>query len=169
VGGRLRVQKTSLQSCFDNNDGNECQVYIGVYGFRNSSYSIVARMDGGFNSPLWLIDGTPQTTLVRAKTYTYFAVSLNVRYGTTYSFNINPIYGDPDMYVTTDGSQPGADNKNFTSAGTGFDSVIISSDMAGYCARCIVYVAVYGFAQSQFTITYTTNTSSCKRAVLPAP
>jgi hypothetical protein len=155
------VQASRLQECFDLNDGTQCQVFIGILGFSNSSYSVVARMDGGFNSPVWLVDGTPQTALVRPKAYTYFAVALNVVWGTTFSFNMNPVYGDPDMYVTTDGMQPGQSYWNFTSIGTGFDSVIISSDQKGYCSRCIVYVAVYGYAQSQFAITYTTNTSSC--------
>ncbi len=88
-----------MASCFVST-GQQCQVYIAVYGFTNSSYSIVANTPGNYTSPIWLVDGVSQTSTVNPGQYIYYAANVNVPPNTAYSFYMNPTYGDPDMCVS---------------------------------------------------------------------
>jgi hypothetical protein len=160
----LLSQASSLTSCFSN-AGTGCQLYISVLGFINTSYSIVVQQPGGYEFPIWLVDGVSQSGTVAAGAYQYFAVNLNVRNGTSLSFHMTPTYGDPDLYITMTDRQPSKDvgGSDYSSNAFNYDSVVIlpSNDVNKYCSHCIIHVAVYGFSASQFSLTYTTNTSDC--------
>ena len=92
-------------------------------------------------------------------------MNLNVRNGTSLSFHMTPTYGDPDLYITMTDRQPSKDvgGSDYSSNAFNYDSVVIlpSNDVNKYCSHCIIHVTVYGFSASQFSLTYTTNTSDC--------
>ena len=121
----------------------------------------MSQLPGGYKFPIWLVDGVSQSGHVASRSFQYFAVHVDVPQGTAYSFYINPVYGDPDMYITTVDAEPTQQVYNFTSTAFGYDSVVITPDETAYCYQCVVHIAVYGFQASQFTITFTTNTSQC--------
>lgn len=55
-----------------------CDVHIGVYGWMNTTFSVMAAVDEGFLSPMTLIDQAPQSGYVGASDYTYYRYSISV-------------------------------------------------------------------------------------------
>ncbi len=49
-----------------------------MYGWQNSSFSIVASLDEGFVSPILLLDQAPQTGQVALGAYVYYKYYVNV-------------------------------------------------------------------------------------------
>lgn len=154
----LYVQSVNFASCLQQQSGSGCDLYIGVYGFSNSSYTLVALLKG-FN-PIVLVSGVPQAMTLQAHEWVYFSAFVNLAPGQPFGFEVTPVYGDPDMYVTTDGSQPTATNNNYSSTDFGFDAVLIAPGSAGYCTRCTVVVGVVAFQSTQFSILFTLDANS---------
>lgn len=83
-----------------------CDFYIGVYGWRNASYSIVAHMNEGFLNPLTLVDGQPQTGHVALNEYMYYKYfvtsdsGVNIPQSLRFSLSSADADGDQDMYIT---------------------------------------------------------------------
>ena len=74
--------------------------------------------------------------------------------------SVVPDYGDPDMYIRLDDKVPNRDNAQYRSNSVaGEEVVLIKKTDDAYknsCAgkdRCHVYIAVYGYDNSQYTIT----------------
>ena len=74
--------------------------------------------------------------------------------------SVVPDYGDPDMYIRLDDKVPNRDNAQYRSNSVAGEEVILikKTDNAykNSCAgkdRCHVYIAVYGYDNSQYTIT----------------
>ena len=53
-------------------------MYIGVFGWMNTTFTILANVDEGFRSPVLLLDQSPQTGLVDTAHYTYYKYSVSV-------------------------------------------------------------------------------------------
>jgi len=155
----IYVQAANLGDCFAAGGGT-CQIYVSVYGYSNSSYSIVSYLNSGYLSPVLLVNGVPQSMSVATGAWVYFAAIVNVAPNVAYSFTLAPSFGDADMFVTTNESEPTRNNYNYTSSSIGFDAVTIAPGSAGYCTQCTILVGVYGYTSSQFTILFTTNTSA---------
>ena len=49
-----------------------CDMNIGVYGFVNTTFSLLVTMNDGFNSPIRLLDQTPQSGSVSVSQYAYY-------------------------------------------------------------------------------------------------
>lgn len=58
--------------------GKACDFYIGVYGWRNSSYAVSATVDDGFQSPTLLIDQLPASGSVSQGGYRYFMYYVSI-------------------------------------------------------------------------------------------
>ena len=56
-----------------------CDLYIGVFGWENSSFTILASVDEGFQAPTALLDQLPQTGAVLTGQYKYYAYLVNVK------------------------------------------------------------------------------------------
>jgi hypothetical protein len=129
---------------------------IGVYGWRNSSYTILAVMETseGDCQSTTLIAGNPQNALLTQGEYHCYSITLNQQY-TDLTISVTRIVGDPDIYVTTDGSEPSRDNYNYASINYGTDVLTIYSPPV-----TTIRIAVYAFLTSQYTIVASTDESS---------
>jgi hypothetical protein len=76
----LTIQSTEYShTCVPNPaTAKHCDFYIGVYGFINTSYTLTASMDTGFENPVALLDGQPQAGHVAAGKYTYYRYKVAV-------------------------------------------------------------------------------------------
>jgi hypothetical protein len=76
--------------------GKDCDIYIGVFGWANTSFTIVATADEGFLSPIVLSDQQPQSGAVAVSQYSYFSYKINVARGdnvipTDIKFTLTPL------------------------------------------------------------------------------
>ena len=69
--------------------GGDCDIYIGVFGWMNTSFTIMAAADEGFRSPVTLIDQNPQSGFVGAAAYTYYSYAVSVPPGGSGSPPVN--------------------------------------------------------------------------------
>ena len=106
-----------------------------------------------------LLPGIPQMALVPLQSYVYFtfdAVFLSKEVDIAVKANT----GDPDIYVTADGSQPTASNYRWRSGKVGSDELNITSSDPYWRGQCSIFgcnfnIGVYGYQQSTFAITAT--------------
>lgn len=61
--------------------GGDCDIFIGVYGWMNTTFTIMATVDEGFRSPVTLIDQMPQSGHVADAAYTYYKYAISVPQG----------------------------------------------------------------------------------------
>ena len=143
--------------------GTDCDVYIGVYGYSgvpsNASYTITATVMSNRTLPVLLVDGEPQSGSVNASQFAYFYALVSVPPGQTYSVALRCTSGDGDLYVRTDGYSnslwPSNTYYQYSSTATaGDDYVNVMPGTAGYNSTALMRIAVYGFTQAQFVITY---------------
>jgi hypothetical protein len=52
--------------------GKHCDFFIGVFGWRNATYSLLAAVNNGFASSTLLLDRLPQSSAVTTGTYSYY-------------------------------------------------------------------------------------------------
>lgn len=74
-----------------------CQFFVSVYGFRNSSYSLLASQS--ISPRVVLVDGQPQQSSLEGQNWAFYTFNLN---GAVDSFqvDVSPQFGDPDVYVS---------------------------------------------------------------------
>ena len=145
-------------------NGN-CELYIGLTGYTNTSYSVLAYMDEGFKHPTTLFDGQAQSGAVKKGDYTYYSFQISLpdnELATAVSFTMTPTSeGDADMFLVLrpDGGQPGRNNADYkTSNGAGqVDEIRITPNSKYFCLHCTAYIAVFGFSSGSFSIVATTD------------
>ena len=152
------VQWSEIGQC---NPGVDCAVFIGVNGFSEASYSIVATLVSDIFNPTLLRDGVAQRGSVVQKGYAYFRALIDVSDGDSYAVSVVPVSGDPDLYVSLNASmQPSTTQYDFRSQHFGVtDEVVVSPESPKYKTRGVMLIAVYGSTTSEFTITYSTSAS----------
>ena len=98
----------------DISDINPCTIYMGVYGYNHTRFSITTSMNHGWSSPLLLTPGAPQSGHVDKGAYVYYKFNLGSFTTDTSSltFTLMPSDdGDADLYLTTSrDSEPGTSN-----------------------------------------------------------
>jgi hypothetical protein len=57
--------------------GGDCDIYIGVYGWQNTSFTVLASVDEGFRSPITLLDQAPQSGHVDNSGYMYYRYAIS--------------------------------------------------------------------------------------------
>lgn len=156
--------------------GHGCDIYFGVFGYTNSSYSIMVKLHSAEASRL--IAGQPQQGEVENKVWVYYELIIAKPFaGVTVSLNIE--HGDADLYARvlnatevdrrasgTDGSQlnPTRTRYDFRSIrAAGNDSLFVDTSSPAFireCGtregldnRCYIRIGVYGFKESTYTIT----------------
>lgn len=138
--------------------GNPCIIYMTVYSYSNSSYSILTQTDNSNLNPVTLIDGVPQSGYVLQNHYSYYSffVSAN-EHGdipVAISITLTPQdESDQDIFVSFSG-EPGRRNFDYNSVNFGgvSDEIKITAGMAHFCVNCFVHIAVYGFNTGHFSI-----------------
>jgi len=131
-------------------------IYLGVYGFTDAIYLIVASCNDNSMPAVILKNGVPQNGRVTPTgTWLYYHFS---------GYNVGDIQlrvdlgaknGDPDLYITADGSLPSQQNYNYRSIGYGSDYLEINAPLAAQYT-----IGVFGYVASDFTLYVSSNTAS---------
>ena len=85
--------------------------YIGVYGYTNSTYTMVASISShvpdSINDLVHLVDGQPQTGVVEENQLRYysFEIAAGVQHESV-TFTVTKVFGDPDIYISRSPSTP---------------------------------------------------------------
>ena len=156
----LTTKHTDTKAC---NHNGPATFYLAVYGYKNSSYSITAVQA---NSSVVLRDGQSQRGYVHHGDYNYYELHLGYeKEDEALEISINPDFGDPDLYITTDGRKP----SRYTTGGCIFSSRRVGtldmltldrrSDETAECMEaclstrnCVIRIAVYGYRTSGYKI-----------------
>ena len=158
----LQASMLSLHCFLDPATNKACDIYIGVLAWRNSSYTLVASMDDGFESRISLLDGQPQTGAVGVGKYIYYEYqvgSASVNGSNTLRFSLFSLNGmDLDLYLTfrnqsnagksSDRDIPGMSRNDYSSTNIdgASDEILVSPGDPHFCTECTVYLAVYAFS-----------------------
>lgn len=129
--------------------------HIGVHGFSNTSFSIMAvlRTPNATDRAMRLSDGRPQSDFVTSKGYRYYTFILpNDPLHDEVTFTVSRMVGDPDVYVNNNGIRPNSTSFWKSSSAFGGDLISVRDPVPG-----VYTIAVFGFTASQYTITAATN------------
>lgn len=82
--------------------GGECDFFVGVFGWQNSTFTILAAAKEGFRSPITLLDLAPQSGAVLTGEYAYYKYLINVASGgdalpVDVKFTLTPTGGGPSF------------------------------------------------------------------------
>jgi len=82
-------------------NGEPCIVFVSVFGYRNSTYSILASYANSFRTPTILSQGQPQSDIVKGSSYQYYTFSAHYEHGFTsvnwVTISVQSQQGDPDL------------------------------------------------------------------------
>ena len=146
----LVIQASQVTSCApDNQRGVECELFLAVKGFTNASYSLT--LEYSTSDPVALSAGVPHQSFVNTSKYEYYKIFPPSPASTVY-ITVTPAYGDPDLYVSVDGTRAGRTHYDYASTALhGAETVTIP---ASACSGCEISVAVWGYRASAYTIQY---------------
>lgn len=141
----------------------ECNLVIEVSGNVSATYTLIAHVDRGFDSPIQLVEGQNLGgQFVAAHSYTYYMLPVDL--ASYQTIVVTPTYldSDPDLYVRV-GAEPGRayGEHDYLSLNSHGDDVVViqpTDPALRNCNRtageCNVYVAVYGFHDAFYSIRY---------------
>jgi hypothetical protein len=143
-----------------------CIYYISVVGTKESTYSITAST---YSTVPHLIDGVPMSGKVSKLQWTYYTFYDFYGDSRDLKIQLTPSIGNPDVYVTLDGSEPSWLNYDYEGANLGTSEEVItilhSDSKFSPCFEemgCQVRIGVYGFSsgESDFSISVTTSSTA---------
>ena len=139
--------------------GGSCDIWIGVQGYSAATFSVVGLVVDGQHRTL-LLDGLPQGGVVGYRQMAYYEARVAVAPGAAYSLYVRALAGDADVYARTDGQTPRIDFYQFASTrATGDEIINISPASQNYQSNCTLAVAVYGYTNATYAITYASSTA----------
>lgn len=146
---------TECQASIDpGGGGGTCDIFIGVLGFSATTYTVVVSVIDAQRRTT-LLDGAPQGGVVPLRQYRYYAAFVDVPPGQPYSLYLRSLAGDADVYARTDGLNPTNQFFQFSSTrATGDDIIDINSGSPYYNSSCTLAVAVYGYTNASYVLTY---------------
>ncbi len=130
--------------------------YIGVKGITNATFTITASVyDLSQNGTVLLNDGVPQLGLVKRGKDRYYQFPVDTY--TDVTLSVTPRYGDPDLFVTMDGSTPTPWHYSYKARRYGGDEIVIPRSQV--CHHCTLRIAAHlgSGAKCLYSITATTN------------
>ena len=111
-----------FRNCTANtNGGNYCRVFIGIYGYSESAYTITAALS---DATTLLQEGVPMSAAVNGSVYNYYKFTATA--AIAYTFTLTPVSGDPDMYISITNSTPSIANNTWFSNGLGLEVININ-------------------------------------------
>jgi hypothetical protein len=146
----------------DSARGVGCDIYIGVYGWTNTSFSIMASLNMGWMNPIVLFSGQPQSGHVHKGTYDYYQFTIpGGPHPPQVRIALNPTEGsDQDLYLTTSRDhEPGKTQYDMRSTSwAGVDEIVLQPGTEHYTPDNTVYVAVFGYQEGDYQISASTST-----------
>lgn len=125
--------------------------FISVYAFSNSTFTLTAYVQADNSTQAtMLVGGVPQNGIVANRKYKYYSFHVSGVHQNL-EISVSRFTGDPDLYVTNNGSQPSKTNYQWKSAMFGKDVIDIPHPEPGDYK-----IAVYAFTTSSFSIVAST-------------
>ena len=155
-------------------EDRHCDIFIGVFGWSNSSFSIISSVNEGFLSPILLLDQQPQSGYVDSNSYVYYKYLISA-YGKNFnssSFvtNLKLVLtpsdgGDMDMFIcfspvsSAERCEPGRNRYDYKSSSwsNAVEIITVTYGMQYFCDNCYVFIAVNGFAKGHYVLQATSN------------
>ena len=140
-----------------------CTVYMSVFGFNSTRYTITSSFGYGYQSPTSLILGQTQIGFVEEGAYAYYKAVANPSEGQSISFTlITTDDGDSDLFLSASReNEPGNSYSDMEATGwAGTDTITIEPGDPLYCTGCTFYLAVYGYLASSYSIVYSSGLTS---------
>lgn len=139
-----------------------CTYFISIYGFGDATYSLVAQTESTIGR---IVDGVPISDHVDLFKWNYYTFTNHYGIGKDLKITSTPSSGDPDLYITLDGSQPTwlhfAYHSGSWSAAT--DIINIKHTDAAYApcltTECHIRIGVFGFLASDYVLQVTSANS----------
>jgi hypothetical protein len=136
--------------------------YVSVFGFRNSSYTILAATNNDY--PALLMPGIPQSGYVLQSQNDYYICFLPADMNSVLKIALTTISGDTDLYVNVgdNPAKPLLSNSMYRSTQiSGDDLVVIRHEDPAVAANCLthstsgceVLIDVEAYKESQYSIT----------------
>jgi hypothetical protein len=147
---------TDLSVCeatFFIQNAQDCELYAGVYGYTDASFSIVASVVGNTTAPVLLLDGQPQVGVVPRGLYRQYLALASASPGSPVYFFFAATAGIVNVFVTLDGRTPTQRSYDYISA-AGY--LALFPERAPCNSSCVVRAAVLGVTGAQFSITFAT-------------
>lgn len=142
--------------------GTPCHYIVGIYGWTNTSFSIMASLNTGWLNPITLFAGQPQEGVVGQSSYTYYRFYLSPDFHSpTIRITLTPADGgDQDLYVVVGrNEEPGKSSFDYKATSwDALDEVVISPGMSPYCTDCYYYFAVFGYEGRGYLLSLSLNT-----------
>ena len=104
-------------------DFSWASLFIGVFGYKNASFSIVGIQRSDARTRL--ADGQPQRVELGRQEWAYFSFSVSDT-ARSFELTIDAESGDPDVYVSADGTTPTTASHGWSSATAGGDELVVS-------------------------------------------
>jgi len=123
--------------------------FIQVKSLLPTAFTITGSLD---ETLIELMDGTPYSSRLTKGFYQYFSFLVNKKKDLTFSVTV--MTGDTDLYISV-GTNPTSKNSTWKALSYGSDAVYISTDDEHSCSDCVYILGVYGFTDSSFTVTAT--------------
>jgi len=133
----------------DDNFCADCTYYILVDAFQACQFTLTASTSDGSTT---LQQETPLQASVETGAYAYFRtfVTSNVE---ELTITISPLgRGDPDLYVSATNSRPTRESYTWQGNRVMGDSVSIPNTDTNFCTNCWIYIGVYGYTATTFSV-----------------
>eukprot|EP00457_Paulinella_chromatophora_P000073 gb/GEZN01000073.1/.p1 GENE.gb/GEZN01000073.1/~~gb/GEZN01000073.1/.p1 ORF type:complete len:2576 (+),score=267.19 gb/GEZN01000073.1/:57-7784(+) len=136
--------------------------HISVRGARSqqSIFRLLVDLDCGVaGNCISLSDGFPQTGVLSANSEVCYSLTVS-NISTPISFSLTRSFGNPDIFITADGTEPTPTSYTWGSAAYGFDIVVIDPSDPKYNRTGIYLIKVHVSADTTFSLTATIGTTS---------
>lgn len=139
---------------------NGGQYLVTVTGYGAASINIRAY---SAQTAIAIIEGQPVRDVISGRTFHYYKFYDN-RPTVDMIVNVNPVFGDPDIYIgcqlSITGNSTGYPSNlpshyNQSSQRIGEDSIVVSPTNSKRCRMGVYYMSVFGYSDSEFVVTVT--------------
>ena len=138
--------------------GYPCTLHVSIYGYSASQFTLTATQDVA--APTRLFDGAPQVAQAAADEWRFFRFSVAADGGPSeFTVTVSAASGDPDIYISNDGTLPSLAHYAWHADAWGEDAVTVDAHDAAWCAGCDYLIGVKA-AQHDATYTVTAATDS---------
>jgi hypothetical protein len=124
---------------------------VGVYAYSTCAYSLTGTSSSGI---VELQAGAPQQGSLQAHQFDYYRIFV-YSWRKDLTISVTPFSGDPDLYISVGSTTHQPNRTTYDWAATSYrgDSITIPHTDARMCFWCNLYIGVYSFTASAYTLT----------------